>query len=324
MTDPNPGPLGKARLAPLVCVFALLGAVPAAADEPWPRSIEHATGTLSLAAPPQRIVSTSPSLTGTLLAIDAPLVATAAAATGPLTDDSGFFTQWAGVAHDRGVAPLYRDLSFDIEALILADPDLVVVSQTGGDSVLRVVPQIGAMGLPVLALNYGVNAWEQLAATLGRVTGHEAQAQQVAADFTDRARAAAARIAHPDGSVSIVSYNFFGTYGVSKPEGAQARVLAEMGFTVTGIPDSLRGAVQQSREFDFISHETLPQGITGGSVFLLSGDADDVATFMADPVLANVPAVQAGRVYALGPSSFRMDYYSGLAMIDTVARQLAP
>lgn len=45
---------------------------------------------------------------------------------------------------------------------------------------------------------------------------------------------------------------------------------------------------------------------------------------MADPVLANVEAVREGRVYALGPSSFRMDYYSGLAMIDTVEAQLAP
>ncbi|MCA0994980.1 Fe2+-enterobactin ABC transporter substrate-binding protein [Alloyangia pacifica] len=302
----------------------LMMATPLAAEEGWPRSIDHATGTLILDAPPQRIVSTSPSLTGTLLAIGAPLVATASAANGPLTDDSGFFTQWAEVAHDRGVTPLYRDLSFDIEALILADPDLVVVSETGGDSVLPFVPQIEAMGYPVLTLNYGVNPWEALATTFGRVTGEEQRAEQVSRDFIAHTRAAAERIVHPEGSVSIVSYNFFGTYGVSKPEGAQARVLAEMGFEVTGIPESLRGAVQQSREFDFISHETLPQGITGETVFLLSADADDVANFMADPVLANVEAVKAGRVYALGPSSFRIDYYSGLAMVDTVAEQLAP
>ena len=189
---------------------------------------------------------------------------------------------------------------------------------------LPFVPQIEAMGYPVLTLNYGVNPWQALAETFGRVTGTEETAAQVSRDFIAEAQEAAERIAHPEGSVSIVSYNFFGTYGVSKPEGAQARVLSEMGFEVTGIPDSLRGAVQQSREFDFISHETLPQGITGDTVFLLSADADDVAAFMADPVLANVAAVKAGRVYALGPSSFRMDYYSGLEMIDTVVGQLAP
>lgn len=141
-------------------------------------------------------------------------------------------------------------------------------------------------------------------------------------EFTAHAHAAAKRIAQPAGSVSIVSYNFFGTYGVSKPISAQARVLAEMGFTVTGIPPEMSGAVQQSREFDFISHENLPAAITGDSIFLLAADADDVATFVADPVLANVPAVKAGRVFALGPSSFRVDYYSGRQMIDTVTQQL--
>jgi len=311
-------------LFPFLMIATPLAATTVAAEEGWPRDIEHVTGTLTLDAPPQRIVSTSPSLTGTLLAVGAPLVATASAANGPLTDDSGFFRQWADVAHARGVEPLYRDLSFDIEALILAEPDLVVVSETGGDSVLPFVPQIEAMGYPVLTLNYGVNPWQALAETFGRVTGTEETAAQVSRDFIAEAQEAAERIAHPAGSVSIVSYNFFGTYGVSKPEGAQARVLSEMGFEVTGIPDSLRGAVQQSREFDFISHETLPQGITGDTVFLLSADADDVAAFMADPVLANVAAVKAGRVYALGPSSFRMDYYSGLEMIDTVVGQLAP
>jgi len=294
----------------------------AQADETWPRTIEHATGTLSFEAPPERIVSTSPSLTGTLLAIGAPVIATASARQGEMTDAAGFFRQWSGVAHDRGVAVLYPELTFDIEAVILQDPDLIVASETGGDSVLEFVPELEAMGFPVLVLNYGVNSWEALAATLGRVTGQEAEAARVAEDFTAKARAAGAQIAHPEGSVSIVSYNFFGTYGVSKPESAQARVLAEMGFDVTGIPEDLRGMVQASREFDFVSHENLPAAITGDTIFLLAADADDVQTVMADPVLANLPAVQAGRVYPLGPTSFRVDYYSGQDIIDTVAEYL--
>ena len=36
--------------------------------------------------------------------------------------------------------------------------------------------------------------------------------------------------------------------------------------------------------------------------------------------MANLPAVINKRVYALGPSSFRIDYYSGREMIDAVAR----
>ncbi|MFP6513371.1 Fe2+-enterobactin ABC transporter substrate-binding protein, partial [Pseudomonas aeruginosa] len=56
------------------------------------------------------------------------------------------------------------------------------------------------------------------------------------------------------------------------------------------------------------------------SVFLLGASDDDVQAFLADPVLANLSAVREKRVYALGPSSFRIDYYSGRQMIDNVAR----
>ena len=46
--------------------------------------------------PPQRIVSTSVTITGTLLAIDAPVVASGATSPNPLVaDKQGFFTQWS-------------------------------------------------------------------------------------------------------------------------------------------------------------------------------------------------------------------------------------
>src|SRR5256885_944609 len=82
---------------------------------------------------PGRIVSPSPSVPGTLLAIDAPVVATAATTPSRMTDDKGFFSQWAAVADKRGVQVLYRNLQFDIEAAIGASPDLLVASATGAD-----------------------------------------------------------------------------------------------------------------------------------------------------------------------------------------------
>lgn len=308
----------------LVVALAILHGA-AALAEGWPRTIAHDGGSLILDTPPVRIVSTSPSLTGTLLAIDAPVVSTAAAVQGPLTDDSGFFRQWADIARARGLDVLYPNLSFDIEALIVADPDLVIVSETGGDSALAFVPEIEALGFPVLVLNYGVNSWEQLATTLGQATGHEDDAAAIIDVFAERAAEARARARIPDqeGTASIVSYNFFGTYGISKPEGVQARVLADMGFTVTGVPEGMQGMIQQSREFDFLSHENLPAAVTGDTVFLLAADETDVRAFLNDPVLANLPAVRSGRVYPLGKTSFRIDYYSGLAMIDAVEAEFA-
>ncbi len=289
--------------------------------EGWPREISHVSGTLVLDAPPVRVVSTAPSLTGILLAIDAPLAATSTAMVGPLSDSEGFFLQWADLAHERGVEVLYRNLTFDIETLIVQDPDLVIASATGGDSILPYVAELQAQGIPVMVLDYSAASWEDLARDLGRATGHEAEAEAAIADFDRRAAEARAGLTIPEGSVSIVSYNFSGTYAVSKPTSPQAKVLQALGFDVVGVPASLAGDVARSSDFDFISHENLAQAIAGDGVFLLNGTAESVAAFTADPVLANLPAVTSGRVWPLGPTSFRVDYYSGLEIIKTVAAQ---
>lgn len=299
------------------CLVALLPLQAMAED--WPRTLPHVAGELVLDAAPQRVVSTAPSLTGILLAIDAPVVASSTALVGPLTDENGFFLQWAEAAEARGVEVLYRNLTFDIEALIVSDPDLVIASATGGDSILPYVGELQAQGIPVMVLDYSVTSWEDLARQLGRATGHEAEAERVITDFAVRAEAEKAALTIPAGTVSIVSYNFAGTYAVSKPTSPQAKILAALGFTVTGLPEAMNGAVARSSDFDFVSHENLAQAISGEGVFLLNAGPEDVAAFTEDPVLANLAAVKQGRVWPLGPTSFRVDYYSGLQILETVA-----
>jgi iron complex transport system substrate-binding protein len=308
------------RLTPLLLALIL----PAVAlAEGWPRSIPDATGEVTVAAPPLRIVSASPSLTGILLAIDAPVAATAAALVGPLTDDKGFFTQWAEVADRRGVEVLYPNLNFDIESLIVQEPDLVVASSVGGDSIMPYLEQVRAQGVPVIVLDYSAQSWENLAQVLGRATGHEVDAARVTQDFARQAAEVKSTLVLPGGDVSVVSYNFAGTYAVGKPSSPQAKVLAALGFSVRGIPEGMQGDVSRSADFDFISHENLPAAISGDSVFLLNGTDAMVRSFSADPVLANLPAVRAGRVYPLGPTSFRVDYYSGLQIVETVRQIFA-
>ncbi|WP_112310971.1 Fe2+-enterobactin ABC transporter substrate-binding protein [Pseudogemmobacter bohemicus] len=296
---------------------------PALAEEGWPRTIAQpgsaSGGDLVLDAVPQNIASTAPSLTGILLAIGAPVKATSTAMIGPLTDEKGFFLQWAAEADAAGVSLLYGNLTFDIESLILADPDLVVASATGGDSILPFVPELQAQGMKVLVIDYSSGGWEDLARQIGRATGREAGAEAVIADFDRKAADVAAGLTIPEGSVSIVSYNFGGTFAVSKPTSPQAKLLASLGFTVTGLPEVMADQTTRSSDFDFISHENLAAAITGQGVFLLNGTGESVEAFMADPVLANLPAIKTGQVWPLGPTSFRVDYYSGLDILATVA-----
>ena len=293
----------KLRALPLLSLAALLLA-----------SVAHA------ADPPRRIVSTTPSVTGILLAMNAPLIATAATTPSRLSDDKGFFTQWAEVADQRGVQVLYRNLLFDIEAVIGQDPDLLVLSATGADSVIQHQGELQAQGINTTVVNYSNQSWQQMAVELGKVTGLEQQAQDAIKRFDDYTAQVAATLTPPAEPVSVVGYNIAGSYSVGLPSSPQARLLSALGFKVAGLPEALDAQVRRSSDVGFISRENLSRAIVGDSVFLLGGNDADVQAFLADPVLANLPAVIHKRVYPLGVSSFRIDYYSGRQMIDTVAR----
>jgi len=308
----------------LACLLSwpIAFATSAAGAEAWPRTIVHVAGTTALAAKPTQIVSTSPSLTGILLAIDAPLVASAATTRSSITDDSGFFSQWADVARERKVEVLYPNLSFDIEAIIGAAPDLVIGSSTGADSILQYAPQLTAQNLPVVIVDYSNRSWQEVARELGKATGLEDKAEAAIMSFDRHIAKVAGTIPSQKGTATIIGYNLAGSYSISKPQSAQGQLLTALGITVIGLPDSMRSKVLRSSDFDFISHENLSAAATADTLYLLNATENEVKTFMRDPSLANLPAVKAKRVFALGKSSFRIDYYSGREMADLVAAQL--
>lgn len=103
-------------------------------DAGWPRQIRDSRGVHTLDHKPARIVSTSVTLTGSLLAIDAPVVASGATTpNNRFADDQGFMRQWSDVAKARHVARLYIGEP-NAETVAAQMPDLILISATGGDS----------------------------------------------------------------------------------------------------------------------------------------------------------------------------------------------
>lgn len=275
---------------------------------------------LAQAAPIERVVSTTPSVTGILLAIDAPLLATAATTPSRLSDEKGFFSQWAAAADEKKVQVLYRNLNFDLEAVLALSPDLLVISSTGADSVLPHISEIEALQIPTLVVNYSDQSWQEIALEIGQKLGIEENAHAAIARFDQRvAELAKQTNAQPNTRASIIGYNLGGTYSISKTVSPHARLLSALGFSVQPLPEALSGKVTRSSDFDFVSRENLAPAIAGDVVFLMGGNDKDVDAFLADPVLAQLPAVKNKQVYPLGVTSFRIDYYSGLQMAETVA-----
>lgn len=305
-----------------LCFFLAVSVVckATAQDEIYPRTIQHDAGKVVLEHKPLRIVSTSPSLTGILLSIEAPLIASAATTPSSVSDDKGFFTQWAAVADERKVAVLYNNLEFNLEAILSFQPDLVIGSVSGADSILPYYDELQSQGLPTLVVNYSNKSWQELATELAEACGLQKQAQQTLERFDIIMHKAAAQISVPQTPVTIVGYNLSGTYSIGTLDSPQAKILQGLGFHVSDLPPGMVKGDKQKTDFKMVSHENLPMAITGETVFLMRGSDDDVSTFKADPVLRNLTAVKNNQVYPLGIKSFRIDYYSALDIINTLVK----
>ncbi|CAI0696792.1 Ferrienterobactin-binding periplasmic protein precursor [Serratia rubidaea] len=292
-----------------------------AASPQWPRTIDTSHGPVTLKQPPTRIVSTSVTLTGTLLAIDAPVVASGATnPNGRFTDKQGFFLQWGEVAAQRGVKRLYVGEP-NAESIAGEAPDLIVISATGGDSALQLYDQLSVIA-PVLVVNYDDKSWQELAKELGYATGHEARAEKLTADFAAREQALKQRITLPPQPVSALVFRQDGkAANLWTAQSSQGKMLQQLGFTLAQPPASLHTSTSQGAREDIVqlSGESLAAGLNGQTLLLFANDESDVQRLMNNKFLAQLPAVQNQRVYALGNETFRLDYYSAsnlLALLE--------
>lgn len=303
----------------IAAVFLLLSAclLPARAAESWPRQIEGTNGALTLTQAPTRIVSTSVTLTGSLLAIDAPVIASGATAPNSrITDAQGFFRQWSDVAQQRGVKRLYIGEP-NAEAIAAEAPDLIIVSATGNDSALRLVDQLSTIA-PTLVVNYDDKSWQQLVTLLGQATGHEAQAAARVKEFEAREAGLKQKLRLPPQPVSAMVWNGDGrAVNLWTGDSAQGKLLQQLGFTLAQPPASLQQGHSMGQRKDILqlSGENLASGLNGNSYLLFAAEEKTAQSVLNNPFLAQTAAVQQKQVYALGAETFRLDYYSASALL---------
>ena len=287
----------------------------------WPKTVTHDAGTTEIPAAPLRIVSTSPSITGSLLAIDAPLVGSGAATVTALTDDKGFFKQWASVADQRGVEVVYANLTMDLDAIESFRPDLIIGSSNGGDSSLESYAQLSEIA-PTILLNYGTMTWQQLTTELGSILGRDAAATSVIAEYDAWVAEQAKAITVPEQPVTVLVY--LGADGVwaYTSDTPQAKLLESVGFQYADAKAEF-STTTPGAGTSVVSAENMPAALAGAqSLFVvpISGDAA-VTAFASDALVSTLPAVTGNRVFNLGSQSFRLDYYSAKATVESLRQQ---
>ncbi|MDU6076952.1 MAG: Fe2+-enterobactin ABC transporter substrate-binding protein [Pantoea sp.] len=284
----------------------------ARAEGGWPRTLQSVGGSVTLDKAPQRIVSTSVTLTGSLLAIDAPVIASGATAPGSrLADEQGFFRQWSDVAKRKNLKRLYIGEP-SAEAVAAEAPDLIIVSATGNDSALKLVDQFSAIA-PTLVVNYDDKSWQQLVTLLGEATGHEAEAAARVKAFDAQEAALKQKITLPPQAVSAMVFNGGGrAVNLWTRESAQGKLLEQLGFTLAVPPADLQQTHSMGQRKDIIqlSGENVASGLNGNSFLLFAAEEQGAKQLMQNPFLAQTAAVKQQQVYALGADTFRLDYYS--------------
>lgn len=280
----------------------------------WPRDFHNADGSVTqIMVPPLRILSTSVSVTGTLLAVDAPVVASATAVNGQ------FFGQWIAVAEERKIAKIWPAGSIDLEQVYVIAPDLIIVSINGADSSFAHLAELRAIA-PVVIVNYGNQTWQALARELGAALGLEAQVEQRIAGFDARLANARKQIRIPEGQANIINFNGPGTVNpVATPTSVHARLLESLGFSIEAPNPAWQSNLTRSGDFIWAEYENLTQ-LTAGTTFLLSAGDVRINEFLHDPLLQRLPSVQQRRVFSLGAHAFRVDYYSASEMVAEIVR----
>lgn len=292
----------------------------------WPRTVETADGPVTLESRPERIVSTSVTLTGSLLALDAPLIGTGAQPPSTVTDDAGLFSQWAEIAEERDVEVLYQGEP-NIETITAAGPDLIVVSTSGADSASERVDLLSQIA-PVLVFDYSDKSWQDLTRQLATAVGAEDRAEELITEFDatiEKAKEAIAPVLAQNPTLSILTYNSPNDSRIFTAESAQGRLAARLGFTVAAVPDEVARPGDGNARSDVVSVavENLPLALTGDTTFVINATDPDAARLKADPTLASVPSVENDRVHALGYDSFRLDYYSANNVVERIVDALS-
>lgn len=280
----------------------------------YPRIFLNADGSKTvIPSKPTRILSTSVTISGTLLTIDAPLTASA------LTFDGMFFSQWAKVAEQRKVQKAWPAGSVDLESAYLYEPDLIIVAWRGGDSARDQVAEFQQIA-PTIILDYTAQSWQSLAHKLAEATGLEAQANQSIEQFDQFVEYSKNQIQIPEGEGNIVAY--FGpgaSNAIALENGVHADLLSSLGFKMEVQNRQWHDNKEPLSDFLRVHFDLLTQ-LKADTTFLLEATDETAQRFMNDPVLANLPSVKKKQVYGLGKNSFRIDKYSATEIVNDIVK----
>ncbi|TDQ48231.1 Fe2+-enterobactin ABC transporter substrate-binding protein [Actinorugispora endophytica] len=283
------------------------------------RTVTHVYGETDIPTDPQRVVSVSVTATAPLLSLDAPVVASFTTGRSELTDDKGFFGQWAGTADERGVEALPGP-EINVEAVANAAPDVIVGSGFGAAAVDEAVYAQLSEIAPTVVYDSSDSAWQDVTEEMGAALGREDRAAEILQEYDALTEETAKKL---DADHDVVILTLAGeNFNVFSPVSAQGRFADDLGLTTHEMDGSVARAQEGRSDIAQVSLEDAEE-FGDSTLLFVNTRGEEAADYLDEvPVLSSLPAGEEDRIFTLGPESFRIDYYSAPIVADRLVELL--
>lgn len=312
--------------AGLLLISACAGPTNASDDSPSAsgaetRAVETEQGEVEVPVDPQRVVVLNYALAGYLFDLDVPVVAT----TPEVTDSDGEFSPfWSEKAQSQGTEFLpWSNDGFDLEAIIAADPDLIIAGGIGFplkhatdayDRLQEVAPTVLVSG--------DKQTWQdQFSFIASDVLGQQDAYEKFESAYEGRVAQVKGAISVPEGEISILTLDSKDTPYILIEGKSLSAALEPLGFTTAPLFEE-NDIEPYTAGGDMFgpSLEVLPDLLRSETVFVVGFNNASIGVddLKGEAPYDRVPAFESGQVHDLPSWSMRGDYDKAMALLDIV------
>ncbi|GAA1843912.1 ABC transporter substrate-binding protein [Brevibacterium marinum] len=278
-------------------------------------------GEIDVPADPKRVVVLNYALAGYLFDLGEQVVAT----TPEVTDSTGEYSRfWSERAEAQGTEFLpWSSDGFDLEAIIAADPDLIVAGGIGfplkhaKDAYARLTEVA-----PTVIVSGEEESWQgQFSFIAAEVLGREDDYERFESAYEDRVAEVKANIAVPAGEVSVLTLDRADTPYILIEGTSLSAELERLGFATAPLfrENDIEPYTAGGDTFG-PSLEVLPDVLRSETVFVVGFNNANIGVddLEREAPYNRVPAFASGQAYDLPYWAIRGDYDEALALLDTI------
>ncbi|MFI7004596.1 ABC transporter substrate-binding protein [Nocardia sp. NPDC050175] len=317
-----------AALLILALVALLAGCGSSASDESsksGTRQVQTAKGAVTVPADPQRIVVVNGGLAGFLFDLGAKVKAADPRILGVTLKPGEFPTAWAADAKQQGTVTVPSGDSINMEFIAAQQPDLIIGGGPGfpGQQSINDYDKLTAIA-PTALVPSNFSNWQDQLKSVADIVNRSAKVDDLIGAYNDKVAKVKAGLKAPKGAASVFQSRGDLKPSVIAPTTPLASLLTAVGITVDDKVEAKAGNPSRPAAADWVSFspELLSTVVDAPVLFVVRLDGGrTVAQLKDDPMLAKLPAFQAGQVYELPATSQRPDYRNAMATLDLLAER---